>query len=1085
MHRGAILFMRKILLLTLCLFSLCIVNAQVDSVIVLAGDPTIYINPQKTYSILDPGGSGNYGSNTSASITLISNDSSPINLCCKSLGLSNNDYVEIYDGTNILGTLLHRFESSSTQTQAAITCETGSCFIIFHSGPGSNNAGFEFYVNISSVYNIDAYDLSSRSVSLSWEDLNSDVTNWEITYTKDQTQNTVYSSTNTITLNDLECESTYSVYINSPIVGNSVCHYTFTTLCDITNYNCHQINDSCFVFQFNSSLTEGDWLITLSKPGAEDIEINLGNNTTSDTICGLNANIVHDMTITNSLYGDVCCGPVTFGSAPPCERHCYNILATSVSSDGAIIEWLDLMSNASSWHVVVDGPNYHLDTIVYETYLNIEGLANNTSYILSVEDNIPYETDNPCPSSCGFSTACAMDNIHFLGFQNIDETSVSFSWIDEFDVNYWNIYYKKSSEDTYTNHLIVYSNSITIDSLEGNTSYVFLITDSINNGVLCSYHPQNVTTICHDNIGCIDYTDIHSCRVTATYGTIAEPAQNIGVLDFGSQERDSRLTVIEDTSARDARTNYQLKMIPDGMDASVRLGNWAAGMEAEMVTYKFVVDTSISDLITLKYAAILENPEHTSSEQPKFTMKVFDSQMREINPRCFTKSFVADESQGYHVNLWHENIELEDGTIYDSVHYVLWKDWESVSLVLDEFHNQTIYIRLVSYDCAKAGHFGYAYFALSCGKKEIISNGCGDVSNNMLEAPEGFTYEWYNVTDRWTILSNDRIFYPPAPGHYECRATFIGTNDCWVILPAQVNNRYIQPNFHQEILGTEKCMIQVQLHNDSYISLDYDGNEFSNERIESYNWSISSNNLNLYFEQDSPYLLLPEGEYNIKLCASVDNGLCTQCIEKPLSLVYPVIDTTIYYNICENESFDFNGTILSIEGSYSDTLSTLEGCDSVVNLNLYVNPTYNDTIEAIIEYGTTYNKYNFYEKDAGTYYQYLSTNAGCDSIITLSLEVKDAFLVSVPSAITPDKDYVENAYFRIYTDYDIVETNEYKIFDRWGTLVFEGKSITDFWDGKYKGEFVPQGTYVYKIIYHSVYSPNDNKVLSGSFMVLY
>ena len=38
------------------------------------------------------------------------------------------------------------------------------------------------------------------------------------------------------------------------------------------------------------------------------------------------------------------------------------------------------------------------------------------------------------------------------------------------------------------------------------------------------------------------------------------------------------------------------------------------------------------------------------------------------------------------------------------------------------------------------------------------------------------------------------------------------------------------------------------------------------------------------------------------------------------------------------------------------------------------------------------------------------------------------------------------------------------VFNRWGELLFETSNATNGWNGTYKGEEVPVGTYVWKII---------------------
>lgn len=94
--------------------------------------------------------------------------------------------------------------------------------------------------------------------------------------------------------------------------------------------------------------------------------------------------------------------------------------------------------------------------------------------------------------------------------------------------------------------------------------------------------------------------------------------------------------------------------------------------------------------------------------------------------------------------------------------------------------------------------------------------------------------------------------------------------------------------------------------------------------------------------------------------------------------VYVVLDESI----CDGESFEFGDGIYATAGSYTYTSN-----DTAYTLNLTVNPTYNITINDSITTGETYTQYGFNESAAGTYTQNLTTVNGCDSIITLHLTV--------------------------------------------------------------------------------------------------
>lgn len=90
---------------------------------------------------------------------------------------------------------------------------------------------------------------------------------------------------------------------------------------------------------------------------------------------------------------------------------------------------------------------------------------------------------------------------------------------------------------------------------------------------------------------------------------------------------------------------------------------------------------------------------------------------------------------------------------------------------------------------------------------------------------------------------------------------------------------------------------------------------------------------------------------------------------------------------CENKYF-FNGNILNKSGFYTDTLKTEYGNDSIVELNLAVIPTYRDTTKAIICSNETFTfRAKSFDKTV-FYSDTLTTALGCDSILSLQLKVQ-------------------------------------------------------------------------------------------------
>ncbi|WP_173820233.1 T9SS type B sorting domain-containing protein, partial [Niastella vici] len=96
--------------------------------------------------------------------------------------------------------------------------------------------------------------------------------------------------------------------------------------------------------------------------------------------------------------------------------------------------------------------------------------------------------------------------------------------------------------------------------------------------------------------------------------------------------------------------------------------------------------------------------------------------------------------------------------------------------------------------------------------------------------------------------------------------------------------------------------------------------------------------------------------------------------------------------ICTNQlPYSWNGNTYNAAGTYKDTLISAAGCDSIVTLTLIVNATLTGTQTATIcpgqlPYSWNGNTYNA----AGTYKDTLISAAGCDSIVTLILNVKSS-----------------------------------------------------------------------------------------------
>jgi gliding motility-associated-like protein len=116
-------------------------------------------------------------------------------------------------------------------------------------------------------------------------------------------------------------------------------------------------------------------------------------------------------------------------------------------------------------------------------------------------------------------------------------------------------------------------------------------------------------------------------------------------------------------------------------------------------------------------------------------------------------------------------------------------------------------------------------------------------------------------------------------------------------------------------------------------------------------------------------------------------------------IVKPTASGTLNQTICAGSSFFFNNQNLTQAGTYTQTLSAANGCDSMVTLNLTVLPNAAFSFSDSICNGSSYAFGNQILTQAGTYSKTIPAANGCDSLITLNLKVLPVFSSTTNVAI--------------------------------------------------------------------------------------
>lgn len=201
-----------------------------------------------------------------------------------------------------------------------------------------------------------------------------------------------------------------------------------------------------------------------------------------------------------------------------------------------------------------------------------------------------------------------------------------------------------------------------------------------------------------------------------------------------------------------------------------------------------------------------------------------------------------------------------------------------------------------------------------------------------------------------------------------------------------------------------------------------------------------------------------EGDYQVRI---ESEGECV--LTQTFTYQIPVISEPSSLTICVNEVYEFGDQILTESGTYEMLFTSKDNCDSIVSLTLNVLPELEETINAKIFEGETFDgieTQNF--NSPGIYEVSLINKYGCDSLVTLEL---DFYNVYFPNVFKPNYNTSTNDRFFVAGNDDLTEVKSMAIYDRWGTRVYNGQNEiqneSNGWDGMYNGKMADQGIYSY------------------------
>ena len=211
----------------------------------------------------------------------------------------------------------------------------------------------------------------------------------------------------------------------------------------------------------------------------------------------------------------------------------------------------------------------------------------------------------------------------------------------------------------------------------------------------------------------------------------------------------------------------------------------------------------------------------------------------------------------------------------------------------------------------------------------------------------------------------------------------------------------------------------------------------------------------------------------------------------------PEEETEEVIKVCEGETAIIFGQPVSDPGLYTQTYSTVNGCDSIHRVTFDVandlivdfaqDPSINLGESVILQPLVASNDLLIYswEPDStlscidcpnpiasplhtSTYYVTVTNDQGCQTNASIQLFVRKDRGIYIPNSFSPNGDGI-NDIFMVFSHPDqVANIRSFRIFSRWGEAVFEYYNFepndpTFGWNGHYRGEPLNPAVFVYMV----------------------
>ncbi len=258
---------------------------------------------------------------------------------------------------------------------------------------------------------------------------------------------------------------------------------------------------------------------------------------------------------------------------------------------------------------------------------------------------------------------------------------------------------------------------------------------------------------------------------------------------------------------------------------TLRLGDVENGAMTSKVTLTLDVTDEVSFFL-LKYAIVINDPQHDHVVQPRFELNIKDENDNIL------------ECGEYKVRA-AENIEG-----FESCESWRVRPWTTAGFELASYLGQRIMIEIISTDCGLGGHGGYAYIDATCTPLELeLESYCPENSFARYVVTEGFEeYEWATGETTRVLEIDD-----PMPGDtYEVTVT--SSTGCTLILrdtlPEFPNIENLEPSYFDGPDSLNVCFGEAVIYRPTGTNID---------QVNALELGYSSDEFIIYAEEDQVY----------------------------------------------------------------------------------------------------------------------------------------------------------------------------------------------------------------------------------------